>query len=281
MKYDSVFLVSDLDGTLTASDRMVHPDNSAALKKFIAGGGRFTVATGREWPAMAGSRENLILEHPLILINGAQIFDPLRGQAIESIFLPADYTGWLQMIIKDYPEIGVVAMLEAETLFLVEPTSRERELPPSYRRFPLKSPADLPEQVYKILLVGKHARLNDVRAHLKHLQGDRLTIVSSDETLLDITAAGVSKGAAIKRLFGTMRRDLAHGRRIFAVGDQENDLTMFAQADVAFAMGQAERPVKQAADYVLPDNSTPMLPRLLRIIDEMDENDLPTKKFTH
>lgn len=270
MKYTSIFLVSDLDGTLTTPDKLVHPDNIAALHKFIAGGGRFTLATGREWAAMTDCRSKLILEHPLALVNGARIYDPLQDLDLETHWLPAGYQHWIRAMAAEFPDLGIIAITAGDPLFLVEPAHRDRDLPPVYRRFPILSLDALPERIFKILFVGPLNRLNTVRARLRQLAGDALTLVNSADTLLDVMAAGVSKGAALSRLFGDLRSDLAAGRRIITVGDQENDLTMFAMADLAFAMGQAERPVRQAADYVLPDNTRAMLPNLLRIIDELD-----------
>ncbi len=273
MRYESIFLVSDLDGTLTTPDRRVHPDNTAALRKFLAGGGRFTLATGREWNALDDGRTRLILQNPVVLVNGARIYDPLQAADLETSWLPADSVAWIHHIAAEFPDLGILAITTGDPVIMVEPPHRDRDLPPIYKQFPRRSLADMPPRILKILLVGQLNRLNTARARLHRLAGEGLTIVNSSETLLDITAAGVSKGTALHRLFTQYRPEMTAGRYIVAVGDQENDLTMFALADLAFAMGQAERPVKEAADFVLPDCTKPMLPNLLRIIDELDEND--------
>ena len=64
-----------------------------------------------------------------------------------------------------------------------------------------------------------------------------------------MTAAGVSKGNALRRLVD----DLGISRdRVLVIGDAPNDVSMFQEAGLAVAMGNAAAEVQGAADIVAP-----------------------------
>ena len=46
-KFDGVLFFSDYDDTLYNTEHTVSPENRAAIRYFIANGGRFSIATGR------------------------------------------------------------------------------------------------------------------------------------------------------------------------------------------------------------------------------------------
>lgn len=88
-----------------------------------------------------------------------------------------------------------------------------------------------------------------VRSRLE--QDASIKIASSICGNVEVTAAGVEKGAALWEL----AQQLGIGRReILVFGDNENDLGMFAAAGTAVAMGNAGERVRQAAGHVTETN---------------------------
>ncbi|MBI4550861.1 MAG: HAD hydrolase family protein, partial [Candidatus Latescibacteria bacterium] len=69
---------------------------------------------------------------------------------------------------------------------------------------------------------------------------------------LTITPAGVSKGSGLRELAGLLGIGLAE---TMAVGDNLNDLDMFATAGLSVAMGNATPEVKARARYVTASNN--------------------------
>jgi len=65
---------------------------------------------------------------------------------------------------------------------------------------------------------------------------------------VDVLPPGLDKGMGLDAALGTIGYRAA---RVVAIGDAENDLPMFARANVALAVANAEPPVKQAADEVM------------------------------
>src|SRR5207253_6338681 len=80
-------------------------------------------------------------------------------------------------------------------------------------------------------------------------RGLSVSLVYSGPEYLEMTAAGVSKGNALRRLVD----DLGIPRdRVLVIGDAPNDVSMFQEAGLAVAMGNAAADVQGAADIVAP-----------------------------
>ena len=81
--------------------------------------------------------------------------------------------------------------------------------------------------------------------------GDAATIAQSQTYYLDVTATAANKGdgvAALAESFGVPLSQTA------VIGDQFNDLPMFARAAMSIAMGQAPEGVKSLAQHVTGAN---------------------------
>ena len=82
-KFDGVLLVSDFDDTLYAPDVAVPERNVSAIRYFTGEGGRFTVATGRAHRTFAPYVHLVPLNAPVILSNGAAIYDFQADRPVE------------------------------------------------------------------------------------------------------------------------------------------------------------------------------------------------------
>ena len=85
--------------------------------------------------------------------------------------------------------------------------------------------------------------------------GDLVTATHSahgDDALVEVSAAGVSKGTALER-FASERGVRAPD--VVAFGDMPNDLPMLVWAGRGYAMGNAHPQVLAAADEVAPSNA--------------------------
>ena len=70
-----VILFSDMDGTLLTSKKEITQKDLDAIKRFTSLGGKFTVATGRTVQTFEQYRDMLDINIPIILFNGALIYD--------------------------------------------------------------------------------------------------------------------------------------------------------------------------------------------------------------
>ena len=88
-KFEGVLLASDFDDTLVSSGCVLSPGNRAALEYFTREGGRFTVSTGRAKRTFAPYVSSLPINAPVVLSNGAVLYDFAAGRTVVDLPLPA------------------------------------------------------------------------------------------------------------------------------------------------------------------------------------------------
>ena len=90
MRYDQAAILTDLDGTLFNSQGDVSQADRAAIREFIAGGGLFAVATGREPRNARRHLPDVPLNGPSVCLNGAAIYDFVHRRYISAIPMDMD-----------------------------------------------------------------------------------------------------------------------------------------------------------------------------------------------
>lgn len=88
-------------------------------------------------------------------------------------------------------------------------------------------------------------RRNDLYASFKEIDG--ISVVSSHESNIEITHKDASKGNALLFLQDYLKLD---NSEIFAIGDNDNDISMLEAAGIGVAMGNASEHVKSHGDQV-------------------------------
>lgn len=263
MDLNEILLVSDMDGTLLNPDHRIFDENIETVNRFVEQGGCFTLATGREWHALDEYAPLLPLRLPLILVNGAQIYDPVANKVIMKKNLAGISIELLLKLAIQYPHLGLIAVTDGGAVIMREPKDKDT-MPFFYRSYPITDINNFPEEVYKVLFVGTREDLAAPREQIERNHRDSLSATCSYPTLLDIMSSGVSKGNALVQLPTLMNPQCIQGKKIIVVGDQDNDIEMFRVSDYAFAMGQASDHVKAAANEVLPPSDEPFMELLLR-----------------
>lgn len=88
-KFDGVLFYSDYDDTLYNSAHTVSHENHAAIRYFQQNGGRFSVATGRAHRTFTPQieKERLVLTAPVVLSNGAALYDYGEDRYLRRTFL--------------------------------------------------------------------------------------------------------------------------------------------------------------------------------------------------
>src|SRR5215475_11657541 len=83
-------VVADLDGTARSRRFGVTPGVRRAVAEARARGVRVCVATGRMWRSAAPWIHGLGADTPVILYNGARVFDFDSGRILHDLKLPAE-----------------------------------------------------------------------------------------------------------------------------------------------------------------------------------------------
>ena len=110
---------------------------------------------------------------------------------------------------------------------------------------------DITLPVAKCLIVGDAGKLIPVESELCiRLQG-KINVFRSEPYFLELVPQGIDKALSLSVLLeniGMTREE------VIAIGDGYNDLSMIKFAGIGIAMGNAQEPVKKAADYITLTN---------------------------
>ena len=87
-KFTGVLLASDFDDTLVGDSCVLSPANRAALERFTGEGGIFTVSTGRAKRTFAPYAHTVPINAPVILSNGAMLYDFAADRVVVDLPLP-------------------------------------------------------------------------------------------------------------------------------------------------------------------------------------------------
>ncbi len=243
-------IVADLDGTLMGDDLVIPDEVVAAVQEVVAAGLYFTIATGRTFAGAQPFIRRLGVNAPVILYQGAEIRDPVSGEAIYQACIPLEWARELLAVVK---EAGVHANVFLEDQPFAEAYTREAELYEQIDAVRVQIVGDLlaflQHSPTKIMLVGEPAQLADMAPALQQRFAGRLRLTRSHRHFLEAVPLGANKARALARLarhLGVLRHETV------AMGDNDNDADMIAWAGLGIAVDNASPSAKQAADVIAP-----------------------------
>lgn len=263
--FDGVLLASDMDGTLLDSEKRVPRRNLEALKRFTEQGGRFSLATGRSPGAVVRYLEELPINAPYSLLNGAIIRDT-QHQILHQAGMPQQSRQLIDDILLNFSQIGCEVFIGDEILVcqLNAVTARHmRVLELTYQE---SSPQALPDptQWCKINLTGTPEQIKQVQVLLQPYS-KTFSMSSSMPSFWEITAHAVDKGAALQTIAQRCGIALAH---VYAVGDGYNDEPMLRTASMGFAPCTASDGIQRIADVVVCDHNEGAIADVIDILAE-------------
>ena len=110
---------------------------------------------------------------------------------------------------------------------------------------------ETPRPLPKCLIVGEPEQLINTETELSLRLQRQISVYRSEPYFLELVPLGIDKARSLAVLLektGITREEM------IAMGDGYNDLSMIKYAGLGIAMGNAQEPVKAAADYIAPSN---------------------------
>ncbi|MBV1775350.1 Cof-type HAD-IIB family hydrolase [Burkholderiaceae bacterium DAT-1] len=228
-------IASDLDGTLLNADHNVDSFTAATLQQLDAQGVRFVIATGRHYLDVRGIRDVLGIRAWLISSNGARVHDGEDRLVLSGDIAPDIARQLLQ------PDIAAGAHLNVylDDAWLAEGHGdwmgdMYDDSGFTYQIANLQAHSG--EGIAKVLYVGDHDHLLTIEAKLNARFGDQLYVTFSLHDCLEVMAAGVSKGHALKAVLNALT---IHPQQCAAFGDGANDIHLLEAAGHPFVMANA------------------------------------------
>jgi len=237
-------LVCDMDGTLLNSKSELSAVNKAALDRFTAGGGLFTVATGRAEKSVILHLDMLPINVPAIIYNGACIYDFKAGRLLWQSPLPAGMIEPVKQVIARFPGIGVQVYHGGSAYFVIgNKYTRAHAIREKFKPI-IMEPEDIPQPWFKIILAWDPPKLEDVDRFLKSFDIP-FRQVYSEPQFLELLNEDISKGSALKVLEKMLEPERYC---VVAMGDNMNDIELLREADIGIAVDNATEQLKASAD---------------------------------
>jgi 5-amino-6-(5-phospho-D-ribitylamino)uracil phosphatase len=271
---DRILYVSDLDGTLLGEDLRLSDTSRDVINELVGDGLWFTVATGRSLPPTDLVLRGLDLRLPLILMNGALIFDPVTRRPIRRSGLAGPRA---ETLIRDQIGRGLhpfVFTIDAAgdhhayhlgIFNACEERYVGNRVELGDKRFQVVDDlmVALDDQVMSIASIDSRERLTPVDAVLA-AETDIYRVLCPDYRMadywwLEVLSSEANKGSAVRFLGEYLGAD-----RVVCFGDHANDLPMFAVADESYAMAGADEAYRFAATGVIAANSDDGVAHFLR-----------------
>lgn len=272
----------DLDGTVLNSRSMIDKETIDAFKKLDENGIKFVFATGRVTTSVAYFMEKTGVDNPLVANNGAAIFLN-KDTLLKESYIDTDILKRLRDFAKTrrlyyhfydlntyYSEYLVNARLKH--LEKEEDTGYGYQVNISISEDPIEQLSINNSKAFKFQIFAdeeKGFKKDDMIRELVDEFGDDLYVTSSGEYFIEIMAKNVSKWQAIMEIAQTLGIKKSE---IAAIGDQDNDYPMIANAGLSFAMGNAIDSIKEVADYRVSNNDDFGVVEAIEKVLELNKN---------
>lgn len=268
MKINYQLIVSDFDGTLIDDNQQILPEVKSAIDNYVAAGGIFAVCTGRMLSSILPQVRALGLKGLVIAYQGTVIADIETGTIIKSGGMNSIEVAKVCKSIEDtgyglnvYCDEKIYTDYSADNPYLkryediigvkaVHIDGKMSEYVTKNNMF-----------CQKILSIVSESEREQLYSNLKKLYGNEFDVTCSAKVLVEVSPINDNKGEALKFLANHYNIRI---EKTVAVGDNLNDLSMIKVAGVGCAVGNAEKELKDAADFVSVTNNDGAIAQIIK-----------------
>jgi len=245
-------LLADVDGTLVTQDKVLPDQAVAAVDRLRDAGVLFAVTSGRPPRGMEMLVEPLRLQTPIAAFNGGLIVNP-DMTVIERRVLPEDLIRPLSQLMESF---GLSVWLYRGTDWYVPdlegPHVAREAWTVKFEPVLMTGFDGVTRDVAKMVGVSDdHDAVSRAAAATQERFGQLVTAAPSQPYYLDVTHPRANKGEVVKYL---AQRYSLSTEEIATIGDQPNDVLMFAHSGLSIAMGNADAQVQRCARRVTDTN---------------------------
>jgi Cof subfamily protein (haloacid dehalogenase superfamily) len=245
-------LISDVDGTLVTTEKVLTPASIAAVAKLRDAGVKFAVVSSRPQRGMAMLVKPLAIDTPMGAFNGGTIVAP-DLTVIEARVVPEDAA---RISCELFAKRGVDSWVFADGEWLL--TNPDAHYVPRELhtvQFNYRKVDDLGPYLGRAgKIVGTaadFALLEEVETELQHALGHAAAAHRSQKYYLDVTHPDANKGTAVHAIAGHLGISIDD---VACIGDMTNDVPMFDIAGFSIAMGNGPVAVQERATVVTTGN---------------------------
>lgn len=266
-KFDGILICTDLDGTLLKNDKTISEKNIKAIEYFKSEGGIFTIITGRMPFFVSDICACVKPNVPIGCINGVGLYDYDKKEYLWTEKMHKDVMALVECADKKFENIGIQVNTFNNTFFYKENLSMKKfrevtgceNLTCDYR--------NISEPVSKIIFGSEdEAEITELEKTLKeHPLADNFDFIRSEKSLYEILPKKTGKGKAVEKLIELMHIDK---NKTIAVGDYNNDISMFEAVKAGIAVSNACREALESADYVTVSNEEDAIAEIIKLLEK-------------
>ena len=259
-RFDSIFIFSDYDNTLTSLGKKpsdsdyINPKNIEAVKRFVQKGGTFVMATGRNPKEVVWLKEIMPIADEFVCINGSFYSIPM-SKVIKSNFLDDSVVGVLKKITTER---------KLKHFRIVDANLNHNEWHENSTQTPMQVIESSQQPFYKITFSGNRdvEYSNELLQYLKDNFGSDYMVEASFVDFLELYSKTAGKHT------GVIKYAQEHGAKHFiCVGDQENDIKMLKNAEIAVCVGDGTTQTKNVAQYICAPSVDGAIADVIRMLE--------------
>lgn len=249
---DIKLIASDMDDTLLNKDCKISTRNEAAIKKALAAGKIFLIATGRMYVSACPYAQRLGLDVPLVTYNGALVKGSMSGEVFYEHKMKLATANEVLAYCKDK---GYYLQLYVGDSILIKAENDCSRMYTKISGIPTTAIGEAvyhtEEAPYKILVMTGADEFADVWQQFAERFKGKLDVTSSKDNFLELMEPGVNKWEAVKSVAASYG---VQPEEIMCIGDSNNDVKMIANAGIGVAVANAKDSVKDKAKIVTASN---------------------------
>lgn len=258
-------IASDIDGTLVpdGSDR-INPEIFRVIVQLKRQGIYFAAASGRQWKSIERLFEPVKDQIFFIAENGAYV--GARGRELFTFPMKSEEIREIIHDVRKIPDCDL--MLSGRNVLYTESKNQTfiDYLVLGYHNeiCQVEDLEEVEEEIIKASIYHQGYRASEVAGSVMIPKwGSRLKVVTAGKEWLDIMESQVNKGAALKEIqesLGILPEET------MAFGDNLNDMELLSRAKYSYAIGNARKEIKEAANYVADTNVNDGVLKVMRTL---------------
>ena len=248
----------DMDGTLLTSDKTIAPDTVRDIRAASEHGIHVVYCTGRAVPELKLYFDMVPMMRYAVCSTGALVYDRVEKHCIDRRPVKSEMAAALAETAKRYRAMPHI-LTDDETIVAADDVTHMKDFhagiyQPMFERITRKV-ADMAEEARHLTSIGKvniyFRSSEDCHACYEELRILPLSFAMPEETTLEMTAQGVTKGSGLKALADYLHIPM---EQTVGIGDSDNDRAMLHDAGLSVAMGNAQADIKAQCDLITEDN---------------------------
>lgn len=248
-------VVLDIDGTLVTNDKKVTEKTKEYIKKASEMGVKFVIASGRAPIGIMPVAKEIGLEKIggyILAFNGGTCINCETNEVLYENFIEKKFVNEVYdfAMKKNIP----LMTYKNDELFTPNDMTEYIDLEARINNFKVIKTKDFVSEINfdvpKFIMTDKKEIISSVKDEVSEKFSD-FEVFTSEPFFLEICPKGIHKATGIKDIIEILG---IKQEEVIAMGDGLNDLTMIEFAGLGVAMGNAQQPVKDAADYITLTN---------------------------